>query len=227
MENTPDQATKFDKKAYAKLWREKNKEKIAAQLKAWNEKNKEYVRAKKKVYREKHKEKLAKNKKEWAEKNKERLREKARLAHLQNKTRNNARTKAWLKANKVQVREKKREYERHRYQTNPNFAMAIRLRARLRAALKVQKTSKSEALWSLLGCSIPQLKAYLESAFLPGMSWENRNQWHIDHIQPLASFDLADPNQRARACHYTNLQPLWAVDNIRKGAKAPETVRVA
>jgi HNH endonuclease. len=53
------------------------------------------------------------------------------------------------------------------------------------------------------------------------MSWDNygRDGWHIDHIRPCASFDLTDPEQQRQCFHYTNLQPLWAADNIRKGAK--------
>jgi hypothetical protein len=69
-----------------------------------------------------------------------------------------------------------------------------------------------------LGCSIPDFRKYLESRFQPGMDWSNwdRKGWHIDHVRPLASFDLTDPEQLKKACHFTNLQPLWAVDNLRK-----------
>jgi hypothetical protein len=51
------------------------------------------------------------------------------------------------------------------------------------------------------------------------MSWENYGKWHIDHIRPLTSFNLSDENQQLKAGHYTNLQPLWASENVRKGAK--------
>ncbi|MEM4726181.1 MAG: hypothetical protein QXG63_04505 [Nitrososphaerales archaeon] len=65
---------------------------------------------------------------------------------------------------------------------------------------------------------------YLESKFLPGMTWDNhgRNGWHIDHVRPLSSFDLTDPEQLKQACHYTNLCPMWANDNIRKSNKLLE-----
>lgn len=64
-----------------------------------------------------------------------------------------------------------------------------------------------------------ELRAHLEAQFQAGMSWDNYGEWHIDHIKPLASFDLEDTDQLKLACHYTNLQPLWAKDNLSKGAK--------
>ena len=72
-----------------------------------------------------------------------------------------------------------------------------------------------------LGCSVDQLKVYIESKLLSGMSWNNYalHGWHLDHIRPLASFDLSDPEQFKQAVHYTNLQPMWAVDNLKKGAR--------
>jgi hypothetical protein len=71
----------------------------------------------------------------------------------------------------------------------------------------------------LVGCTLDDLVTYLESKFQSGMCWDNRNFWHIDHIRPLASFDLTDVEQQRIAFHFTNLQPLWARDNIRKGAR--------
>jgi hypothetical protein len=104
-----------------------------------------------------------------------------------------------------------------------SYAISARLRARITQALrkyaKDQRDRVPASVRKLLGCTANELVKYLESRFLPGMSWENRKLWHIDHIRPLASFDLTDVEQRHRAFHYTNLQPLWAVDNFRKGAR--------
>ncbi len=71
----------------------------------------------------------------------------------------------------------------------------------------------------MIGCSWIDFKIYLESKFTEGMSWDNYGKWHIDHIVPLSSFDLSDPVQLEKACHYTNLQPLWAKDNLKKSNK--------
>jgi len=69
-------------------------------------------------------------------------------------------------------------------------------------------------------CKVDELKEYLESQFEEGMTWDNwsRDGWHIDHIVPLSFFDLIDSEQVKKACHYTNLQPLWAEDNLRKSS---------
>jgi hypothetical protein len=87
--------------------------------------------------------------------------------------------------------------------------------------IKLANQNKTGSAIDELGCSVDQLKRYLESKFQPGMTWDNwtRDGWHIDHIKPLSSFDLTDPGQFKVACHYTNLQPLWAKDNLVKSNK--------
>ena len=100
--------------------------------------------------------------------------------------------------------------------------MKLRLRNRTRLArLKLKLPKGSMRHIALLGCRVSEFVEYLEAKFQPGMSWENRHLWHIDHIRPLSSFDLTVPVQCAQAFHYTNLQPLWAADNLRKGKRWP------
>jgi len=78
---------------------------------------------------------------------------------------------------------------------------------------------KSKKTKELLGCTVEELKRYLSNKFVDNMSFENYGKWHIDHIIPCASFDFSKPEEQAKCFHYTNLQPLWAIDNIKKGAK--------
>lgn len=59
----------------------------------------------------------------------------------------------------------------------------------------------------------------LEQQFTEGMTWENYGEWHVDHIRPCVSFDLSIPEQQQECFHYTNLQPLWAKDNLQKSDK--------
>ena len=81
--------------------------------------------------------------------------------------------------------------------------------------------SHTIAACELVGCSPDELVAHLEGQFKPGMTWDNhgRHGWHIDHIIPLAAADVSDPEQVALVAHYTNLQPLWAKENLSKGSK--------
>jgi hypothetical protein len=71
----------------------------------------------------------------------------------------------------------------------------------------------------LTGCSLEELTQYIESKFITGMSWENYGEWHIDHIRPCASFNLEDIEEQKKCFHWSNLQPLWAKDNLRKGSR--------
>ncbi len=107
---------------------------------------------------------------------------------------------------------------RKRARVNQDSIFKVVCNLRSRCANAVRRGTKHSSLSEYLGCSIPELKTHLESKWQPGMSWDNYTYrgWHIDHIRPLASFDLADPGQFKVAFHYTNLQPLWALDNLQK-----------
>ena len=122
-----------------------------------------------------------------------------------------------IKAYRAANRDKIKAYNNTRTKTNIQFKLSKALRNRLRHAL--QGNFKNGSAVRDLGCSIDELKMHLESKFQYGMNWDNWSfeGWHIDHIVPLASFDLTDRKQLLLACHYTNLQPLWAIDNLSKG----------
>ena len=111
----------------------------------------------------------------------------------------------------VNARIKKRRKE------DPQYAMRCRLRSRIKQWLKGKIKSAPTA--ELVGCTEKVCNEWLESQFLPGMTWENQHLWHIDHMKPLDSFDALDPAEQRKACHYTNLQPLWAKDNFEQSNK--------
>jgi hypothetical protein len=102
-----------------------------------------------------------------------------------------------------------------RYLSDPKFRMQVQLKAY--AHRKIHKGPIGTFL-SLFGCTIGELRRHIEKQWLTNMSWGNygRRGWHIDHIRPCASFDLSDPEQQKQCFHWTNLQPLWADDNIKK-----------
>jgi hypothetical protein len=124
-----------------------------------------------------------------------------------------------IKAKRRNYLPQRNEKRKIKYHNDIQYKLREALRSRCRIALR--KGFKSGSVIRDLGCDINKLKIYLESKFQPGMSWDNwsREGWHIDHIKPLAFFDLNDRNQFLQACHYTNLQPLWAKDNIAKSDK--------
>jgi len=110
---------------------------------------------------------------------------------------------------KIYQQRRKRPYER----------LASVIRARIHDVLKHgYKSARTE---KLIGITIPELKVYIEKQFKSGMTWENYGfyGWHIDHIMPLSSFNLEDPEEQKKAFHYTNLQPLWAKENLHKHSK--------
>jgi hypothetical protein len=110
---------------------------------------------------------------------------------------------------------------RKRWDTDKNFKIARLLRGRLKYALKNNNIIKYSHALDLLGCALGFFKKHLESQFMEGMTWQNNTKygWHIDHIIPVCHFDLRDIEQQKKCFHWTNLQPLWADDNWRKGAK--------
>ncbi len=127
--------------------------------------------------------------------------------------------KKYRKDNREKIQKHNTKYERDRKKIDPAFKLVKTLRSRLGTALKNQKAIKSDKTMELVGCTIPFLRGYLEAKFKVGMSWDNHGEWHIDHIKPCASFNLLNEEEQKKCFHYKNLQPLWADDNLSKGAK--------
>jgi hypothetical protein len=127
--------------------------------------------------------------------------------------------KEYYQANKKQINKQTSDYKVARCKVDPVFKLERNLRCRLWRALKNQKADKKYRTKQLTGCELLFLKGYLEAKFTEGMSWENHGEWHIDHIKPCCSFDLKDEEEQKKCFHYTNLQPLWAKDNLSKGGK--------
>jgi hypothetical protein len=131
--------------------------------------------------------------------------------------------KRWYEDNKERTRDNQRKYELERYQSDPNYRLRKLLRNRIYTALDLRQDKKGQKAGSAvtdLGCSVEHLISCLEVQFTPEMSWENHGTyWEIDHIQPLANFDLTDRKQFLEACHYTNLQPLSVEEHLKKSAR--------
>ena len=136
-----------------------------------------------------------------------------------------ARKAKWHEMKKNNPEEYKKKMDRHviwcrnRRNTNMEYRLMDSLRGRLNSALRKRNVVKLETTMKLVGCSMPELIKHLENQFKSGMSWENREKWHIDHILPCVSFDLSKLEEQRKCFHYTNLQPLWAYESHSKGAK--------
>lgn len=131
-----------------------------------------------------------------------------------------ANSKKWREGNSERFAQSCKEW-RERKKNDPYYRMVRRLRFRLRDCLR-GTTFKTATTMKLVGCSRDVLIRHIETQFLDGMSWDNIAEWHIDHIKPCCQFDLSDPDQQKECFHYTNLQPLWAKDNLSKGGRTPQ-----
>lgn len=158
-------------------------------------------------------------KKEWYETNRDKIRARENAAKKVYREKNKDKIKKYASYYNKKNKEKNRIYYKLRRKNNTQHKLTRNLRGRLYNALK--KNQKVGSFIRDLGCSIDELKIHLESKFQSGMTWDNYGfyGWHIDHIKPLDSFDLTKREQFLEACHYTNLQPLWAKDNWSKRNK--------
>lgn len=132
-----------------------------------------------------------------------------------------ARRRVYEKYHDDRYRAKSAEYMRTKRRTDVNFAIAERLRARIKSASRNAGAKKSAGTMLLTGCSAEDLRKWLESQFVENMNWDNRSKWHIDHVIPCSVFNLSDSQQQAVAFHYTNLRPVWSTQNLQKSDKVP------
>lgn len=120
-----------------------------------------------------------------------------------------------------EVKSRKRDYHNTRKSTDMQYVLKRRLRFRLRSAIKLASKGayKYKSSLDLLGCDIIFFKKYIENKFTDGMSWDVISLIDIDHIKPCSKFDLTNIDEQKKCFYYTNLQPLWKLDNQIKSAK--------
>ena len=194
---------------YKRQWYLENRERLLQKARDNYIVNRDERQVKDRVYRQKNKDKISEYLKAYYSKNKTKLAEYG---------------KKWRDANSNILRKKHRAYMKEKYHTNINYRVLSNIRSRIGLALNGK--IKADTTKSLLGCSIEYFRGYLENKFKDGMTWNNYNEWHIDHIIPCAGFDLTDKQQQKICFHYTNLQPLWAIENIKKSDKILTTTGV-
>lgn len=198
--STPEQYAKRLEKAKIKQanWVKNNKEKKLQQDALYRQNNREKLKEYHLEYYSKHAEKLKQKTRDWTAANQDRNRETRKIYRENN-------------------REKFNQYCLERRNSDPLFKMRGDIRNLIALSLRKKNFLKKNRTEEILGCTFDEFLNHIESQFLPGMNWGNRSEWHIDHIIPLASAKTEE--EILRLNHYTNLRPLWAIDNLKKGSK--------
>jgi hypothetical protein len=189
---------------YCKKYREKNPEQIRESQNKYYAKNREKIRVDHKKYREENPE----YNKKYYEENREKI---------------SARQKKYREENREKIAECHKKYMRQRSQQDPIFRLLNNMHGGLWKCLSGKQ--KNSHTMQYVGMTPDELMDYLEGRFTEGMTRDNYGKWHVDHTRPLASFDFTGPDNEEQlhmAWNYTNLQPLWAADNISKGANYEE-----
>ncbi len=116
--------------------------------------------------------------------------------------------------NKESIRKYGREYESRRKEVDPIFKMKRSIRSLISRSFTFNGFKKNTKTEKILGCDMLFFFSHIESLFLNGMSWDNRNEWHIDHIIPLMTAQTEQDILKLN--HHSNLRPLWIEDNLSK-----------
>jgi hypothetical protein len=190
--------TDTEKKEYKKEYYQNNKNKISEQQKEYYKINKQQINKQKKEYNQKNKQHISEKAKEYYQVNKEQKKE-------------------YQKNNIEKINKKRKEYSKNRRKIDPLFKLNGNIKNRILKSIKNNSYTKKSKTFEILGCTYKEFKQHLERQFTIGMSWENQGEWHLDHIYPISL--AKDEQELIRLNHYTNFQPMWAIENIIKSNK--------
>jgi len=212
---------KVCEKKYKKQYQDKNRAKLIQQKREYYAENREEINAHRRERNstEEAKKKKSEQNKKYREANKEKIKQKHKLYYEKNKGCPEFQKKKKDYAQKWN-RGKRKEWHKKRMKNDPSYRISLSLRKSVCRYVK----QKSVRTFDLVGCSPDELRQHLEAQWTEGMSWDNYGvyvkgepmKWHIDHIIPCDSFDLTNETEQAECFHYSNLQPMWGIDNIRK-----------
>lgn len=206
-----------------------NKDRVNKKNKAWIDKNSDKSKIQQKAYRERNRDRInEKARLKWnsdpdlRQKYKDKQDNDPDKARIYRKKWDVEKKPKYIEENKDKILELARANRKKRYCEEPEFRLAKNLSSSFNQIVKFQNTKKKDKTQKLIGCTKKELREYIESLFLKGMTWDNwgkgKDKWNIDHIRPCASFDLTDLEQQKLCFHYTNLQPLWQKDNCSKNS---------
>jgi len=176
----------------------------------WYKKFKDIILEHNKQYRENHKKEIKIQRHEHYLKNHEEMLQIKKQYYLEHKNEIAKYKKEWAKRNRKRLN----KYLQNKRKVDINYKLTHYLRTRLNKVLNGRH--KSSSVLKLIGCSLDFLKKHLESQFKSGMTWKNYGKWHIDHIKPCCNFNLFKKSEQHKCFNWRNLQPLWAVENLKK-----------
>lgn len=204
---------KEESNKHKREWKKKNPEKVKEQARIYAEKHPDVLAAKYKRYRERHPDKVAALQKTYRINHQEFIREIG---------------KKWKSENVVRINEQRRKRLSQKFLESPEYEKRFRLNNKMAGSIGMSlKGKKAGRSWEkLVGYTLDDLIKHLEKRFLPGMTWENRGKggWHIDHIIPLAVFNISSPDDIdfKKCWALKNLRPLWELDNLKKKDRIDE-----
>lgn len=215
------QRNREDQTSKMKEYRKQNIDSLIEKKRDYNNKNRDIMIVKcRNYYQENRVKVLAQMREHWTD-NKEQISQSRKKRYRENYEVFTEKRKEYASKNREMINKTAALYCASRKQTDMEYRILCAIRTRICIAIRTSRSHKVTGTTKLLGCTISELRKHLEKQFLPGMSWDNwaRDGWHIDHRIPCACFDLSFPNQQKECFNYKNLRPMWAVDNLRKGAK--------
>jgi hypothetical protein len=203
------------RKEGARLAYYKKREENIARVKARSEKTKESKAEYDKQYREQNKLRIAEYKRQWAIDNPKKVFQKQKEYRENNSEKLSIKKSQYAKNNRPKINKRQSAYTKYRCDTDPLYKLIKNTRTMVSRYMLGEKSKRTQ---EIVGCSFEELKIYIENQFTEGMSWDNYgiDGWHVDHIKPLA---VANSQEEIILLnHHSNLQPLWALDNLKKGA---------
>ncbi len=177
-----------------------HKKQIVLKIENYQKENKDYIKQKCKNNYLINRDKIIKQSKKWYENHKEEKKEYDKRYRIKNKER-------------ISKKDVKRKLKARR----ENIQIKVKDNLSRRISLALHGLNKSLSTIFLIGCDIDYLIYHIQEQFTKGMNWDNYGKWHIDHIKPCAKFDLSKESEQYKCFNFKNLQPLWAIDNLRKG----------
>jgi len=190
-----------------------NREELLNKRKEYYKNNLEIFKESSKKYRLNNIEKIKEYNKEYRLNNKEKRNKQNKEYRLKNIEKSSKYGKIYRNLNSLLINERSKK----RRLIDPLFKLRCNIRSNIQSAIKRMGYSKKTKTYQILGCTFEEFKQHLEKKFTKNMTWENQGEWHLDHIYPISL--AKDEEELIRLNHYTNFQPLWAIDNIKKGNK--------